>query len=397
MDRRRHHAALHHPNHHPLHHPSVTPTITTAAVVRAAGKPFTIEQIALHGPAEHEILVRMVAAGMCHTDLAVQAGHLPFPLPGVLGHEGAGVVEAVGAAVTSVAPGDQVLLSFTSCGQCAGCRSGHPALCDTWLPRNLLGGARPDGSAPLSGPDGDALHGHFFGQSSFSALALVDERSAVRVAADTPLAALAPLGCGVVTGAGTVFNVLKPRPGASIAILGAGTVGLSAVMAAALSPAAQIIAVDRVPDRLDLARELGATDTVDTTGVDLAAVLIELTRGRGADLVLDATGVPAVITAGLAGLAVGGRLAFVGAPPFGTTVPVDVNAMLPGRSAVGVTIGGAETQSLLPALVRLYEQGRLPIDRLITTYDFADIQNAADDIHAGRTIKPVLRFSNQES
>jgi aryl-alcohol dehydrogenase len=373
------------------------PLSTTAAVVREAGKPFTIEEITLHGPAEHEIVVRMVAAGMCHTDLAVQAGHLPFPLPGVLGHEGAGVVEAVGAAVTSVAPGDRVLLSFTSCGHCAGCRSGRPALCDTWLPRNLLGGARPDGSAPLSGIDGGELHGHFFGQSSFSALALVDERSAVRVEANAPLATLAPLGCGVVTGAGTVFNVLRPWPGATVAVLGAGTVGLSAVMAAALTPAARIIAVDRVPARLDLARELGATDTVDATGADLAAALPQLTGGRGVDLILDATGVPAVITAGLASLAVGGTLAFVGAPPFGTTVPVDVNAMLPGRATVGVTIGGAETQSLLPALVRLYEQGRFPIDRLITEYDFADVQAAADDIHAGRTIKPVLRFSNQES
>jgi aryl-alcohol dehydrogenase len=370
---------------------------TAAAVVREAGKPFTVEQIALHGPADHEIVVRMVAAGMCHTDLAVQAGHLPFPLPGVLGHEGAGIVEEVGAAVASVAPGDKVLLSFTSCAQCAGCRAGRPALCDTWLPRNLLGGARPDGSAPIAGIDGGELHGHFFGQSSFSALALVDERSAVRVAADAPLAILAPLGCGVVTGAGTVFNVLKPGPGASIAILGAGTVGLSAVMAAALSPAAQIIAVDRVPGRLDLAREFGATDTVDSTGADLAAALGELTGGRGVDLILDATGVPAVIAAGLTGLAVGGTLAFVGAPPFGTAVPVDVNAMLPGRSTVGVTIGGAETQSLLPALVRLFEQGRLPVDRLVTAYDFADIQSAADDVHAGRTIKPVLLFGSQEA
>lgn len=370
---------------------------TTAAVVRAAGKPFTIEQIALHGPADHEVVVRMVAAGMCHTDLAVQAGHLPFPLPGVLGHEGAGVVEEIGAAVTSVAPGDKVLLSFTSCAQCAGCRAGRPALCDNWLPRNLLGGARPDGSAPLAGIDGGELHGHYFGQSSFSAVALVDERSVVRVGADAPLAVLAPLGCAVATGVGTVFNVLKPGPGASIAILGAGAVGLSAVMAAALSPAAQIIAVDRVPGRLTLARELGATDTVDSTGTDIVAALGELTAGRGVDLVLDATGAPAVITAGLAALAVGGTLAFVGAPPFGTAVPVDVNAMLPGRSTVGVTIGLAETQSLLPALVRLFEQGRLPVDRLVTAYDFADIQIAADDVHTGRTIKPVLLFGSQET
>jgi aryl-alcohol dehydrogenase len=368
------------------------PRTATAAVVRDCGKPFTLEQIALDQPGPHEIVVSMAAAGICHTDLAVQAGHLPFPLPGVLGHEGAGVVEAVGGSVTAFAPGDKVLLSFSSCGQCAACHTGRPAYCDTWLPRNLLGGARPDGTAPLSGPDGGELHGHFFGQSSFSTVALVDERSAVRVGPDTPLDVLAPLGCGVLTGVGTVLNVLAPAAGSSIAILGAGTVGLSAVMAAALTPAATIIAVDRVPARLDLARELGATHTVDASQTDLAAALAEATGGRGVDRILDATGVPAVISAGLASLAVGGTLAFVGAPPFGTSVPVDVNAMLPGRSAIGVTIGSAETQTLLPALVRLYEQGRLPVDRLVTTYAFADIQSAADDMHAGRTIKPVLRF-----
>ncbi|GAB3974422.1 NAD(P)-dependent alcohol dehydrogenase [Plantactinospora veratri] len=371
------------------------PLPTTAAVVRGAGKPFVIEQIVLNGPAEHEVLVRMVAAGMCHTDLIVQAGSAPFPLPGVLGHEGAGVVQAVGAAVTSVAPGDRVLLSFSSCGSCRSCHGGEPSLCHTWLPRNLLGGARPDGSAPLAGADGGELHGHFFGQSSFSALALADERSVVRVDPEAPLEVLAPLGCGVTTGVGTVFNVLRPRPGASIAVLGSGTVGLSAVMAAALSPAAQIIAVDRVPDRLRLARELGATDTVDTGSDDLAEALARLTGGHGVDRILDATGAPTVISAGLASLAVGGILAFVGVPPFGTTVPVDVNAMLPGRSAVGVTIGGAETQSLIPALVRLHRQGRLPVDRLVTGYDFGQIQRAADDVHAGRTIKPVLRFAEE--
>jgi aryl-alcohol dehydrogenase len=369
---------------------------TAAAVVHGAGKPFTIEQINLAGPAEHEVLVRMVAAGMCHTDLSVQAGFIPFPLPGVLGHEGAGVVEAVGSAVTSVSPGDKVLLSFSSCGACGACNSGQPSLCATWLPRNLLSGARPDGTAPLSGVAGGEMHGHFFGQSSFSELALVDERSTVRVDPDAPLEVLAPLGCGVVTGVGTVVNVLKPAAGSSIAILGAGSVGLSAVMAAALSLAERIIVVDRVPERLSLARELGATDTIDTNSVDLTEALGEITAGRGVDRVLDATGAPPVISAGIAALAVGGIVALVGAPPFGTTVPVDVNAMLPGRSLVGVTIGSAQTQSLIPAMVRLHAQGRLPVDRLITPYAFTEIQSAADDIHSGRAIKPVLRFGAQQ-
>jgi aryl-alcohol dehydrogenase len=370
---------------------------TAAAVVHGPGKPFTIEQITLHGPADHEVLVRMVAVGMCHTDLTAQAGFIPFPLPAVLGHEGAGVVEAVGASVTSVAPGDKVLLSFSSCGVCGACQRGEPSLCDTWLPRNLMDGARPDGSAPLSGSDGSAVHGRFFGQSSFAELALADERSVVKVGPDTPLDVLAPLGCAVITGVGTVLNVLKPRAGASMAVLGAGSVGLSAVMAAARTSADRIIVVDRVPERLALARELGATDVVDTSGADLGDALAELTGGRGVDRILDATGVPGVISAGIASLAAGGVFAFVGAPPFGTTVPVDVNGMLPGRSLVGVTIGAANTRSLIPALVRLHAQGRLPVERIVTTYDFAQIQEAADDIHAGRAVKPVLRFGDRQS
>jgi aryl-alcohol dehydrogenase len=365
---------------------------TSAAVVRGAGKPFTIEEITLDKPDGHEVVVRMVAAGMCHTDLTVQAGFIPFPLPAVLGHEGAGIVEAVGAGVTSVAPGDHVLLSFTSCGACGTCQGGQPSLCDTWLPRNLLAGARDDGSAPLAGVDGGELHGHFFGQSSFAELALADERSVVKVDPDAPLDVLAPLGCGIITGAGTIFNVLKPAPGTTLVILGAGSVGLSAVMAAALSPAGRIIVVDRVPARLDLARELGATDVIDTTGADLGEALAELTGGHGADRMLDATGVPAVISAGITGLAAGGIFAFVGAPPFGTTVPVDVNSMLPGRTLVGVTIGSADPHALIPALVTLHAQGRLPVEKIVTSYDFAQIQDAADDIHAGRAIKPVLRF-----
>src|SRR5215218_8904100 len=155
-------------------------TMTEAAVVETGGAPFTLSPIELSDPRDDEVLVRMVAAGLCHTDLGVASGGLPFPLPGVLGHEGAGVVEEVGSSVTRVKPGDQVLLSFTSCGECKNCRDGHPAYCATWLPSNLIGGRRDDGSSTIS-RDGEPLGGHFFGQSSFSRLALVDERSLVKV------------------------------------------------------------------------------------------------------------------------------------------------------------------------------------------------------------------------
>src|SRR3954452_8215879 len=262
-------------------------TITTqAAVVESGGAPFTLVDVELDEPRADEVLVRMTAAGLCHTDLGVASGGLPFPLPGVLGHEGAGVVEAVGPAVTGVAPGDHVVLSFTSCGDCRNCDGGHPAYCATWLPLNLLGGRRADGTSTIS-RDGEPLGGHFFGQSSFAERALVDERSLVKVDPDVPLESIAPLGCGVQTGVGAVCNVMKPVNGSTIVVLGAGAVGLSAVMAASLSPATTIVAVDRVAERLQLAKELGATHTVTAGESDLGEALAEITGGQGADGVVE--------------------------------------------------------------------------------------------------------------
>lgn len=366
-------------------------TTTTAAVVESAGSGFALTEVSLDDLRPDEVRIRVVAAGVCHTDLGVAGGHLPFPLPGVLGHEGAGIVEEVGAAVTKVAPGDQVLLSYTSCGRCPNCREGHPAYCDTWLPSNLIGGERADGTSPIS-RDGVPLGGHFFGQSSFAHHAVVDERSVVKAPADAPLDLLAPLGCGVMTGAGAVWNVLSPRPGATLLVTGAGAVGLSAVMAARLTPATRIIAVDRVGKRLELAAELGATDTIDTTHEDLGEAVAKLTSGRGVDGVVETTGNAGVLGVAISSLAPRGTAVIVGAPAFGTEVPVNVNFMLPGRQVVGLTMGDAETQSLIPVLVDLVATGRMPIDRLITHYEFGEIQQAVDDALAGVTIKPVLRL-----
>jgi aryl-alcohol dehydrogenase len=358
-----------------------------AAVVHQQNTPFRIEPVTLDDPQPHEIAVRMVATGLCHTDISAQDGKFPFSIPGVLGHEGAGIVEAVGAAVTTVEPGDKVLLSFTSCGQCPSCRTARPALCDSWLPLNLFG--RP---ATIRTTDGTGITGHFFGQSSFATMALADDRNAVRVSEDARLEILAPLGCGIQTGAGTVLDVLKPTPGSSIAVVGSGAVGLSAVMASALTPATTIIAVDRMPERLSLASEFGATDVIDVNQAPLAEALRDATAGRGVDFAIDTTGHVETISTTISCLAVGGKIALVGAPPFGSTIPIDVNWMLPGRSIVGVTEGSSDPHRLLPTLIRLYEQGRLPIDRLVKTYPFADIQVAADDLRSGRTIKPVIVF-----
>lgn len=364
---------------------------TTAAIVEKPGAPFAVEQVTVEEPRNDEVLVRMVAAGLCHTDLTVQAGGIPFKLPGVLGHEGAGIVEKVGGAVTRVRPGDKVLLSFTSCGRCGGCRDGHPAYCDTWLLSNLISGSRDDGSATLH-RDGDPVGGRFFGQSSFAGLALADERSVVRVDDDAPLETLAPLGCGVQTGFGTVWNVLRPSAGQTLAVFGAGAVGLSAIMAANLLPLTTVIAIDRVPARLDLARELGATHTVDVGTADPAKVLMDLTGDRGVDHAIDTTGNPSVLRTAVDALAVRGTCAVVGAPPAGTEVALDVQGLLTGKKIVGVTLGDGEPERLLPLLADLHRQGRLPLDRLIRHYELRELDQAAADMHDGKTIKPVIRF-----
>jgi aryl-alcohol dehydrogenase len=364
---------------------------TRAAVVESGGAPFTLADVELDEPGPHEAVVRMVATGLCHTDLGVASGGLPFPLPGVLGHEGAGVVEAVGPAVTGVAPGDHVVMSFTSCGECRNCNGGHPAYCTTWLPLNLIGGRRADGTSTIS-RDGAPLGGHFFGQSSFAERALVHERSLVKVDADVPLESIAPLGCGVQTGVGAVWNVLKPATGSTVVVLGAGAVGLSAVMAAALTPATRIVAVDKVGERLSLAKELGATHTVNVGEADLGEALAEIAGGQGADGAVETTGSVAVLRQGVDALAARGTLVVVGAPPFGTEVALDVNGLLGGKQVVGITLGDAETQAFIPALVQLVKEGRLPLHRLISTYPFADIDQAVRDMGAGKAIKPVLTF-----
>ncbi|BBZ58120.1 NAD(P)-dependent alcohol dehydrogenase [Mycolicibacterium phocaicum] len=364
---------------------------TTAAVVENGGAAFELEEVQLDQPRPNEVLVRLVAAGVCHTDLGVASGALPFPLPGVLGHEGAGIVERVGESVNAVVPGDHVLCSFASCGGCDNCRQGHPAYCRTWLPLNLIGGSRPDGTSPVTRA-GRELGGHFFGQSSFARFAVVAERSLVKVDSAAPLDLLAPLGCGVQTGAGAVWNVLKPRPGEHVLVTGAGAVGLSAVMAARLTPAATIIVVDRVPERLELAKVLGATDTIDATNSDVGERVAAITGGLGVHGAVETTGNVGVLRTTVEALAPRGTSVIVGAPPFGTTVALDVNAMIPGRTVTGLTLGDSEIRTLIPVLVDLVVSGRFPLDKLISFYDFADINTAVADMTSGAAIKPVLRF-----
>lgn len=367
-------------------------TTTIAAVIHEKNAPFSLEEVELDEPRSNEVFVRMVATGLCHTDLSVRSGVIPFPLPGVVGHEGAGVVEAIGSAVQRVKPGDHVLASFTSCGHCTNCRAGHPAYCLSFLPLNLLGGIRADGSHTIE-QNGSPLNAHFFGQSSLARYALMDERSLVKVNSDAPLEMLAPLGCGIQTGAGAVLNVLRPEPGSSLAVFGIGGVGLAAIMAANLSATVRIIAVDLVPSRLSLARELGATDTIDARSTDAVEALMYLTSGKGVNYTIEATGNTRVLNQAIQVLAPLGTCAVIGAPLAGSTVSFDVNYMLNGRRIVGITEGDSDPEHFIPALVRLYELGRLPLDRLIRHYSFEQIEQAAEDAHAGSTIKPVLTYS----
>ena len=363
---------------------------TIAAVVHEAGAPFSLEEVELDELRPDEVLVRMVATGLCHTDLSVRAGYIPFPLPGVLGHEGAGIVEAVGAAVKRVVPGDHVLASFTSCGNCPNCTGGHPAYCHTFLPMNLIGGQRTDGSYTIS-QNGTPLNAHFFGQSSLSRHSIVDERSLVKVDPGAPLDILAPLGCGVQTGAGAVLNILKPEPGSTVVVFGAGGVGLSAVMAAALTGSVRIVSVDLVAPRLALAKEMGATDTIDASTTDPVEAIMAMTNGLGVPYTIETAGVVKVLSQAIQVLAPMGTCAGIGAPPAGSVVEIGPQFMLDGRRYIGTTEGDSNP-GFITTLATLYEQGRLPLDKMIKHYRFEDIEVAAADAHAGVTIKPVLRF-----
>ncbi|MFI6999319.1 NAD(P)-dependent alcohol dehydrogenase [Nocardia sp. NPDC050175] len=369
-------------------------THAVAAVIEQAGAPFVRVDIDLDEPRAHEVLVRIEAVGMCHTDLSVRTGSIPFPLPAVLGHEGAGVVEAVGAGVTKVAAGDRVLMSFTSCGQCVPCLTGRPVQCVHWPALNLLGGSRLDGSATVRRRTGEApLHGHFFGQSSFASHALASERNVIRVDADAPLDLHAPLGCGVQTGAGAVFNVLAPQAGSTLVVFGAGAVGLSALLAAVNTPATRVILVDLNESRLALARKLGATEVINGKDTAVVAAIRDLT-GDGADYTLETTGNTRVLRQAVDALAVGGVCGVVGAPPFGSEVHLDA-AQMPVRHPriVGISMGNAVPEAFLPALIELRRQGRFPVDELITHFAFDEIESAAAAMHGGEVIKPVLRLS----
>ena len=357
-----------------------------AAILREGASRPVIEPIEIEEPRADEVLVRMVATGICHTDLDVASR--PGQRPIVLGHEGAGIVDRVGPDVTMFEPGDHVILSGDSCGHCPNCLHNYPSYCVENMPRTF-GALRMDGSTPLS-VDGMPVFGRFFGQSSFATYSLTGERTPVKVPKDLPLERLGPLGCGVITGSGAVIEALKVRPGQSIAIFGTGSVGLSAVMAARLMGASRIIAVDLIPERLALAQELGATDAINAAEADPVAAIKDITR-YGANFAFNTTNAPKVYGQAIACLAHQGVSAFVTAP-HGDWAPEIFPLLAGGRTLRGIIGGDAAPSQFIPMLIDFYRQGRFPFDRLITFYPFEKIADAFDDIEAGRTIKPVLKM-----
>lgn len=363
----------------------------TAAVTRSQGAAFTLEKGRIRAPQGTEVLVRIVATGLCHTDLIIRDQYYPVPLPAVLGHEGSGIIEQVGPNVTSLEPGDHVVLTFGSCGHCNLCAQGNPCYCQNLYGLNFSG-SDAKGDNAIEDVEGKPLNDHFFSQSSFATYAIADQGNAVKVPKDAPLEILGPLGCGIQTGAGAVINSLKIGAGATFASFGAGAVGLSAIMAAKLVGATTIIAVDIVPSRLELALELGATHIVNSRTQNMVEAIQEIT-GNGVNFALESTGRPDVLGQAVECLGPLGTIGVVGAPKVGTKAEFDINnLMLLGRSIRGIVEGDSVPQIFIPQLVELNRQGRFPFDKLIKFYPFDKINDAVKDSEAGVTLKAVLKI-----
>ncbi|HRO94144.1 NAD(P)-dependent alcohol dehydrogenase [Citricoccus sp.] len=365
-----------------------------ALVVEETNAPFTKEELELQQPGPGEALVRVVASGVCHTDAITQAGDMPLPLPGVLGHEGSGVVEAVGEGVTSVAVGDHVIMGWPYCGQCRNCRRGEHRYCDLLGPA-VVSGRRfigpQAGTSAYTRADGSSLSGHFFGQSSFATYSLANANALVTVDKDVPLDLVGVLACGITTGAGAVLNTARPRAGESLVVYGAGAVGLAAVMAARNTPATTIIAIDLHDSRLELATRYGATHVINSLHENALERIREICGGP-ADYALDCTGVIPVIEEAAEAVGMLGTLILIGGAPAGARFSLDHLGALWGKRVVGTLGGSGTSQELIPALIALYQQGRFPFDELVQFYGFDQVEDAFADSKSGTTIKPVLRI-----
>ncbi|MGS2811217.1 NAD(P)-dependent alcohol dehydrogenase [Nocardia sp. MW-W600-9] len=360
---------------------------TTAVLSRDPAAAFSVEDVEIDEPRGGEILVRIAAAGICHTDLVTRrAGAADRPI--LLGHEGAGVVAAVGPQVRTVRPGDHVVLTFRHCGECATCVDGRPAYCQRSVALNQFGRRAHD--APRVLRDGAPVLDGFFGQSSFAGYALTTEDNTIVVDPALDLAVAAPFGCGFQTGAGAVLNALRPTAGAWLAVFGAGAVGMAALLAARTIEGVRVLVVETSAARRELALELGAAAALDPAEGPTVPRLRELTGG-GATHAIDTTGVPAVLGDAVAALATGATVVAVGLGA--GTPPVDVSdIVLRGKTIRGCLEGDSVPSTFLPHLLALYADGRFPVDRLIGRYPHTEVGTALADQRAGRVVKPVLTW-----
>jgi aryl-alcohol dehydrogenase len=362
----------------------------TAAVVPEKFAAFTIDKLELTDPRPDEALVRIVASGMCQTDLHGRDGYYDTPYPAVYGHEGAGIVETVGRSVTKFAPGDHVILSFPWCGACPNCRRDMPFHC--MRGRELkMGGTRPDGS-PLMSKGGVPVYSAFFQQSSFATHAIANERYMVKVRKDAPLELLGPFACSGQTGAGAVLNSMRPRTGDSFAVFAVGAVGLSGLMAAKIAGCDPIIAVDIHDARLALAQALGATHVINHTGRAHVVADIRKITGDGVRFSLETSAQPEVFREAVEALMAAGTCVLLGSARSGTEVSLEMPFLQFGRVVRGVIQGESHPQEFIPKLVDFLMQGKMPVDRMMTFYPLAEINRAAQESSQGTTIKPVLRM-----
>ena len=375
-----------------------------AAVLREMGanhpyaesQPLRIETLDLDPPGPGEVLVRIAAAGLCHSDLSVINGSRPRPMPMAIGHEAAGVVVATGDHVDDLAPGDHVVMVFMpSCGHCLPCSEGRPALCEPGAAANGKGMLLSGEFRLHDGEDGELVH-HHLGCSAFADHAVVSRRSLVKVDKDLPLDIAALFGCAVLTGVGAVVNTAKVQPGQSVVIIGLGGVGLAALLGALAAGAAQVIAVDLSEDKLSLAKELGATATINPAYVDAVAEVKALTNG-GADFAFEFAGVVRALENAYAMTQRGGTTVTAGLPPPDATLGVNVVGLVAEeRTLKGSYIGTCVPVRDLPRYIALYRQGRLPVDRLLSgTISLDDINAGFDRLHDGSIARLVVRFDEQ--
>ncbi|MDA3630889.1 alcohol dehydrogenase catalytic domain-containing protein [Saccharopolyspora sp. WRP15-2] len=360
-----------------------------AAVLRRPGTPLTIEDVDLDDPGPGEVAVRVLAAGVCHSDLHYMNGDLQGRLPAVLGHEGAGVVERVGAGVTRVQPGDTVITLWRPrCGECEFCLTGRPALCPLGKVQATSGGL-PDGTSRLA-LNGEKVH-HLMGVSCFAEKCVVSERSVVAVDPAVPPAVAAITGCAVVTGVGAALNVMEDVAGSGVVVIGAGGVGLSAVMGLRLVGANPIVAVDTVDTKLDKALELGATHTINASTHDVAEELARISP-RPMSWALDAVGAPQTLQQAFEVVGTGGTVVAVGLGKVGATVPVPINPLVQQeKRLIGSLYGSANTPVDIPKLIDLFKAGRLPLDKLLgEQYELSEINEAYAALSRGATGRAVI-------